>query len=94
MILGCIVQKAVGDRMSGALIETEARSILNQGIRQEIKQGIKQRIKQGKSQGISEAKAQTASKLLKRGKLTVKEIAEDTGLTIAEAEQFSGLQAV
>lgn len=76
MILGCIVQKVVGDRMSGALIETEARTILNQGIRQEIKQGIKQ----GKSQGISETKTQKASKLLKRGKLTVEEIAEEGDL--------------
>ena len=73
------VQKGVGDMMSGALIETEARTILNQGI------------KQGKSQGISEAKKQTALKLLKRGKLTVKEIAEDTGLSITEIEQLAGL---
>ena len=64
--------------MSGALIETEARTILNQGI----------------SQGISETKTQTASKLLKRGKLTVEEIAEDTGLTVAEVEQLAGLQTV
>ena len=72
--------------MSGALIETEARTILNQGI--------KQGIKQGKSQGITEAKTQTALKLLKRGKLTVEEIAEDTGLSVTEVEQLAGLQTV
>ncbi len=76
------VQKGVGDMMSGALIETEARTILNQGI------------KQGKSQGISETKTQTALRLLKRGKLTVEEIAEDTGLSVAEVEQLAGLQTV
>lgn len=76
------VQKGVGDMMGGALIETEARIILNQGI------------KQGKSQGISETKKQTALKLLKRGKLTVEEIAEDTGLSVTEVEQLSGLQTV
>ncbi len=80
------VQKGVGDMMSGALIETEARTILNQGI--------KQGIKQGKSQGISETKTQTALRLLKRGKLTVEEIAEDTGLSVAEVEQLAGLQTV
>ena len=80
------VQKGVGDMMSGALIETEARTILNQGI--------KQGIKQGKSQGITEAKTQTALKLLKRGKLTVEEIAEDTGLSVTEVEQLAGLQTV
>lgn len=72
------VQKGIGDMMGGALIETEARTILDQG----------------KSQGISETKKQTALKLLKRGKLTVEEIAEDTGLSVTEVEQLSGLQTV
>lgn len=80
------VQKGVGDMMGGALIETEARTILNQGIIQGIRQG--------KSQGISETKKQTALKLLKRGKLTVEEIAEDTGLSVTEVERLSGLQTV
>ena len=68
------VQKGVGDIMGGALIETEARTILNQGI--------------------SETKKQTALKLLKRGKQTVEEIAEDTGLSVTEVEQLAGLQTV
>ena len=72
------VQKGVGDIMGGALIETEARTILNQG----------------KTQGINENKKQTALKLLKRGKQTVEEIAEDTGLSVTEVEQLAGLQTV
>lgn len=72
------MQKGVSDMMRGALIETSARTILNQG----------------KSQGISETKKQTALKLLKRGKQTVEEIAEDTGLSVAEVEQLAGLQTV
>ena len=68
------VQKGVGDIMGGALIETEARIILNQGI--------------------SETKKQAALKLLKRGKQTVEEIAEDTGLSVAEVEQLAELQTV
>ena len=72
------MQKGVGDIMGGALIETEARTILNQG----------------KTQGISETKKQTALKLLKRGKQTVEEIAEDTGLSVTEVEQLAGLQTV
>ena len=58
------VQKGVGDMMRGALIETEARTILNQGI------------KQGKSQGIKEMKEKTAIRMLNMGKLTIEEIAE------------------
>ncbi len=68
------VQKGIGDMMRGALIETEARRILNKGI--------------------SEAKKETALKLLKRGKQTVEEIAEDTGLSVSEVEQLAGLQTV
>ena len=57
-------------------------------------QGIKEGIKEGKSQGISETKKLTALKLLKRGKLTVEEIAEDTELSVAEVEQLAGFQTV
>ena len=68
------VQKGVGDIMGGALIETEARTILNQGI------------KQGKTQGISETKKLIALRMLKMGKLTIEEIAECSELSIAEVE--------
>ncbi len=92
------VQKGVGDMMRGALIETEARAILKQGISQGIKQGISQGIKQGISQGIkqgiSQGKKETVLKLLRRGKLTVEEIAEDSGLSVEEVEQLARLQAV
>ena len=84
------VWKGVGDMMSGALIETEARTILQQGIQQGIQQGMQQ----GMQQGISEAREKTAIKLLKRGKLTVEEIAEDTGLSVEEIEQLAGLQTM
>ncbi len=77
------VQKGVGDIMRGPMIQTSARAILNQGIQQGIKQGI--------DQGISEAKRETVLKMLKRGKYTVEEIAEDTGLSVAEVEQLAGV---
>ncbi len=68
------VQKGVGDIMGGALIETEARRILNKGI--------------------SETKKETALRMLKRGKMTVEEIAEDSGLSVAEVTQLAELQSV
>lgn len=71
------VQKGVGDMMSGALIETSARTILNQGIRQGIRQGI------------SETKKDTALRMLKRGKLTTEEIAGDAGLSVGEVEKIA-----
>ena len=72
------VQKGVGDMMSGALIETEARTILNQGIKL----------------GINETKKNTALKMLKRGKMSIEEIAEDSGLSVTEVKQLVGLQTV
>ena len=68
------VQESIGDIMSGALIETEARKILNQGI--------------------NETKRNAALNMLKRGKLTIQEIAEDLGLSVAEVEQLARLQTV
>ena len=64
--------------MRGALIETSARTILNQG----------------KSQGITQNQRETALRMLKRGKMTIEEIAEDTGLSIMEVEQLAGLETV
>ena len=68
------VQKGVGDMMRGALIETSARTILNQGI--------------------SQNQRETALRMLKRGKMTIEEIAEDTGLSVSEVELLAGLQTV
>ncbi len=72
------VQKGVGDMMRGPLIETSARTILNQGI----------------NQGINQGKKETALKMLKVGKLTMEEIAECSGLSVEEIEQLAGLQTV
>lgn len=80
------VQKDVGDMMRGALIETEARTILNQGIQQGISQGI--------SQGATETKKKMALKMLKMGKLTIEEIAEYSELSVAEVEQLAEPQTV
>ncbi len=92
------VQKGVGDMMSGALIETEARTILNQGISQGISQGINQGIKQGISQGIkqgvNETKKKTALIMLQDGELSIEKIAKYADLEIAEVEQLAETQTM
>ena len=84
--------------MSGALIETEARTILNQGIKQGISQGISQGIKQGISQGIkqgaNETKKKTALIMLQDGELSIEKIAKYTDLEIAEVEQLAETQTM
>ena len=42
----------------------------------------------------NEANRETAIRMIKRGKMTIEEIAEDTGLSVAEVEQLAGLQTV
>ena len=88
------VQKGVGDMMSGALIETEARTILNQGISQGISQGINQGISQGIKQGVNETKKKTALIMLQDGELSIEKIAKYTGLEIAEVEQLAETQTM
>lgn len=71
------VQKGVGDIMGGALIETEARTILNQG----------------KSQGITEAKKKMALRMLDDGELPIEKIARYSELKVAEVEQLAKARA-
>lgn len=40
------------------------------------------------------AKRETALRMLKRGKMTIEEIAEDTGLSVTEVERLDELQTV
>ncbi|MCM1127806.1 MAG: hypothetical protein NC429_15205 [Lachnospiraceae bacterium] len=47
-----------------------------------------------KNETENETKRNTALRMLKRGKLTIEEIAEDSGLSITEVEQLAGLQTV
>ena len=72
------VQKGVGDIMGGALIETEARTILNRG----------------KDEGRNENKKETALRMLRDGVLPIERIAEYSGLDVAEIEQLEGLRTV
>ena len=46
------------------------------------------------SQGINQNQKETALRMLKRGKMTVEEIAEDTGLSIEEVEQLAEVSTV
>ena len=72
------VQKGIGGMMSGALLETEARTILNKG----------------KDEGRNENKKETALRMLRDGVLPIEKIAEYSGLDIAEVKLLVGLQKV
>ena len=50
--------------------------------------GVSEGILKGKIEGVYEEKIRTAEKMLKRGVMTIAEISEDTGLSIAELENI------
>lgn len=72
------IEKGVGDIMGGALIETEARRLRDQA----------------REEAEKETARKTALRMLKRGKLTVEEIAEDSGLTVEEVKKLENMQPV
>lgn len=47
-----------------------------------------------KNEAENETKRNTALRMLKRGKMTIEEIAEDAGLSVSEVEQLAGFQTV
>ena len=48
------VQKGVGGIMGGALIETEARRLKNEGIREGMREGMREGIREGRQEGRQE----------------------------------------
>ena len=72
------VQKGIGGMMSGALLETEARTILNRG----------------KDEGRNQTKKETALRMLQDGELPIDKIAKYSGLDIAEVELLAEFQTV
>lgn len=72
------VRKGIGGMMSGALLETEARTILNKG----------------KDEGRNQTKKETALRMLQDGELPIDKIAKYSGLDIAEVELLAEFQTV
>lgn len=81
--------------MRGPMIETEARAILNQGIRQGINQGINETsARKIKMAAEIEEQIRIANRMIQAGKLTIEEIAEYTELKVEEVEQLAGDQTI
>ncbi len=51
---------------------------------------VNAQVQEGRAEGQSEARKEAARKLLRRGKLTISEIIEDTGVTKEDIEQLQG----
>ena len=78
------LQKEVGDLMSGAMLETEARRLRDEYLQEGINLGISQGISQGVSQGIS----QVAENMI-RAQKPAEEIESMTGFSIDKLKEIS-----
>ena len=72
------IRKGVDDVMGGQVLEYEAKTILNKGIKQGIEQGIKQGVKQGIKQGRDLCDRERITEMLKNGR-TPSEIVDFCG---------------
>ena len=78
------LQKEVGDLMSGAMLETEARRLRDEYLQEGISLGISQGIGQGISQGIS----QVAENMI-RAQKPAEEIELMTGFSIDKLKEIA-----
>ena len=85
-IMKAFLRKHKAEVLSVCITEFDEK-VFVKGIREE---GIEEGIEIGENK----TKKNTALSLLKRGKLTIEEIAEDTGLSVAEVEQLAEFQTV
>ena len=60
-------------------------------FRKEIREQVRdEAINEGRNEGINETRIENAIKLIARGKLSLEEIAEDTGLSIEKVRELAG----
>ena len=79
------IRKGGEAAMCNALLEIMAPEI---GAR------VEERVEEAVEEAVEKAAKKTAMQMLKRGKLTIDEIAEDFGLAVKEVEQLAELQTV
>ena len=95
-VIGAFDKRTIID-LSGDVIHEIARKYKNvrKGVGDMMRgKLIETSARRLKNEAVNETKRNTALRMLKRGKLTIEEIAEDSGLSVAEVEQLAGLQTV
>ncbi len=70
--------------MGGRVLEYEAKTIYRNGLNAGIERGRSQGLSQGISQGISRGVLKTVLSMLKKGRITESEAAEEAGMSVAE----------
>lgn len=89
------VNSCIADGIMKAFLRKHKAEVLNVCITEfDEKVFVKGIREEGIEIGENETKRKTALSLLKRGKLTIEEIAEDTGLSVSEVEQLAEPQTV
>jgi hypothetical protein len=82
------VQKGVTAVMGGKVLEHEAKTILQNGIRQGIQQGVQQGIQQGVQQGVRQGKLSDIRNLMDSMKLTAEQAMDALKIPVDEQEFY------
>ena len=69
--------------------ETDVRVQRQEAKEEGIEEGLAKGIEQGIAQGIAQANIAMAVKMIERGKLSLEEISEDTGLPLEKVEELA-----
>lgn len=83
----------------GDEILAEKQAAIRESRQEWMREGRQEGMREGRQEGMREANEETAKRLLKRGRLTHEEIAEDSDLSLEEVEKlarelFSDLQLI
>ena len=95
-VIGAFDKRTIID-LSGDVIHEIARKYKNvqKGVGDMMRgKLIETSARRLKNEAVNETERNIALRMLKRGKLTIEEIAEYSGLSVAEVEQLAGLQSV
>ena len=76
--------------MGGRILDYEAKTIKNEGLREGRSEGIQE----GRNEGLHEGRKETARNLIKIGKMSLEEIAECVNLTLDELNVLASEGAV
>ena len=80
------VRKGVKDAMGGQILEYEAKSIKNEGIKEGIKEGMKEGMKEGKM----EERMTSIRELMKNLHFTAEQAMSALGIPEAEHAKYAG----
>ncbi|MCQ2098386.1 MAG: hypothetical protein MJY87_10675, partial [Fibrobacter sp.] len=85
--IDCYIDDAISEGLAKGF-EKVLEKGLEQGLEKGLEQGLEKGLEQGRAEGKDEARTEAVIKALKRGKLTLEEIAEDNDVSIDRVREI------